>query len=112
MHYLLLRLKTAGDTETEVQVTKLGSATHSLRVDLMFTVLNGAALTRFETIGIIGHILQLCVTTSCKLHWPGATTHEACVGPLLGHLGDKMRKTMQYEHTLIIEFINDQTCLV
>ena len=92
VHYLLLRLKTAGDTKTEVQVTQLGSATHSLRVTRCLPVSDGSALTRFDT---IGHHSATSRHHKLQAALPGARMHDACVEQLLGHLGDKMRKTMQ-----------------
>jgi hypothetical protein len=58
----------------------------------MFTVSDGSALTRFDT---IGHHSATSRHHKLQAALPGARMHDACVEQLLGHLGDKMRKTMQ-----------------
>ena len=58
----------------------------------MFTVFDRSALTRFDT---IGHHSATSRHHKLQAALPGARMHDVCVEQLLGHLGDKMRKTMQ-----------------
>ena len=107
VHYLLLRLKTAGDTKTEVQVTQLGSATHSLRVtrclpfliDLLWHV-----LTPSDT------ILQLRVITSCKLHCLGLECMMYALNSCLVTLATKCGKQCNINQS--IQKPSEMSCLI